>query len=245
MDLRFSWIKKSALYIGKKHAVKLARLHPYEMNLIHNHPNVFIQTKSLGNWVHIMPSGTPLFPGFGASIIYADAFNILRSDLWGSVPLGRNSHWKKLLLEHITRIYPSAKLLDRIQALDPGMGTDRIHGDATMANVVSLEIKPHRFMARWTDPCWRPYLPADRRVDVAKGMQSAWNFEGVVSLNQKPFFIPRLAEAIKTASEMTSSDDEVINTWSLVHIARLLRYQTLRVSKLFTEVLVDYYGCKL
>jgi hypothetical protein len=240
MSLRISLIKKSALYIGKKTVIKVAKLGSYEMKLVHDFPNVFMTTKSFGNWIHVMPKGYGFLTIHNSE--YLAAINLLKTKLWDTFPVESNPEWKRLLMAHVRNIYPSSRLLDRVWDLDDGTGTDRIHGDATLENVVWT---PDLLALRWIDPCWRPYLPTDRRVDVAKMMQSAWNFEGVVHYNEKPRFFDHLAEDIKKVTSMKTADDETIDTWLCIHLARLLRYQSKRTRELFREVLEDVYSCSV
>lgn len=236
MNLRFSLTKKSMLYIGSTKVIKVATLRPTELEMIHTRPSVFVQTDSYKDWLHVMDRWDTSY-----ALGYLEvAARVLRDHLWIGVPIGRSGAWKNLLLEHVQNIYPSKTLLERVDGLENKMGTDLIHGDATLENVVLRDGK-----VRWIDPCHRSYLPADRRVDIAKMFQSCWNYEGVVHLNERALFDASEWRIIKQVTGMTEKDDEILTTWLCVHLARLLRYQSSRVRKNFTEVLVDQYGCKI
>lgn len=166
------------------------------------------------------------------------ARDLLRERLWDRPAHAWNFGWKTELLAHLARVYPSARLLDRVAALPPVNRHVRVHGDATVANLVRYPV----LGVRWIDPLWRSYIPGDPLVDVGKCLQSVYGYED--ALTGKPLVYHSLiAGAILHG--LTTEERWIARTWLMIHCARLLRYHTKDVADKFHELLEDEFECKL
>jgi len=160
----------------------------------------------------------------------------LRRFVW-SRPAPWRLGWRPLLLEHLWNVYPSPRLLERAAELVAPETSRQIHGDATAANLIRIP----GIGVRWIDALDRPYVPGDWRVDVGKALQSCWGYEaaltgGRVELDQDV--------RLELIGDETYSNVFAIETWFLIHVARLLRYHSDHVSRQFRSVMEDEYECR-
>ena len=161
---------------------------------------------------------------------------LLRRHLW-SQRVPPKLQWKPRLLNHLRTIYPSSALEERVRDLPDVDPCVRIHGDATLANLVR-----YPFGVRWIDPLDRPYVPGDPLVDVGKVLQSLHGYELTLDGNPAhPWPIsPCLTDQAMTG--LRETERERAQTWTLVHLARLLRYHSRDVQNWAYAILVNH-GC--
>lgn len=196
-------------------------------------------------------SGMPFAPSFvvlgqrvtlrGAAAAIEDlptGIDLLREYLWSN-PSTPKTNWKPQLVNHLRTIYPSSGLMARVERLADVDPCRRIHGDATLANLLRFP-----FGVRWIDPLDRPYVPGDPLVDAGKILQSCYGYENVLAgrkTDQHYLYQPRVVlEAL--LDEFGDSGLDRARTWSLVHLARLLRYHTPGVQNWAIRIL-ESYGC--
>jgi hypothetical protein len=166
-----------------------------------------------------------------------EGLRLLERAVWSKSASVIDKTWREQLLEHLSVVYPSARVAERIAALQPPRWTS-IHGDATVANLIRYPV----LGLRWIDPLYRDYIPGDPFVDVGKMLQSCWNYEGVLC-GERPAENRDLAATLTCLVARTAADERDIQTWLIVHLARLLRYHTPDVQRAFREVLTDAYDC--
>lgn len=165
----------------------------------------------------------------------ADGRRLLERRLW-SRPAPPKPGWGIRLVEHVSQIYPSPVLLEMVARLIEWNGSSvTIHGDATAANLVRYPV----LGVRWIDPLDRPYVPGDPAVDLGKMLQSCWNYEGALRGEHVWRDVVTETEVLHGIDPATQARARM---WSLVHMARLLRYHTSDVRDKFVEVL-RYHGC--
>lgn len=184
----------------------------------------------VGPWF-VMPRGRPARP---RDLPFA--IDLLRDHVWSGRPPSGSSDWRWRLLAHLDEVYPSDRLRGLVAAID-APNNHRIHGDATLANLVVYPV----IGPRWIDPLERPWVPGDPMVDVGKMLQSAHGYEAVLA-GDRGRFDARLAALALDGADPAAR--ERANVWLLVHLARLLRYHTRGVQRWALAVLRDR-GCEL
>lgn len=218
--------RKDVLFLGPV-VLKKAHFNQEELDFLRvETPGIHRSTWSL------MPRGRPVREPSELRV----GFEHLIERHWSRAPASPRPDWRARLRAHLLDIYPSRELLDRVDLLPEPTTPATIHGDATLANLV--DFGPRRGL-RWIDPLARAYVPHDFHVDIGKGLQSAWNYEGVLRGESAGVFFSLYRDLIQLADDRVAAV-----TWMLVHLARLLRYHPGHVAREFTRVL-NRYGCNI
>jgi hypothetical protein len=155
--------------------------------------------------------------------------------LWSQDDLTPHLGWREKLLSHLIRIRCTSGVRHLVEK-DLPEAPDRqcrIHGDATLANLL---FDSQRMRWVWCDPLRRPYIPGDPLVDLGKMFQSCWGYERVLIEDATPSLDEQMADRLANIAGLNYDD---AMRWCHVHIVRLLPYQTRHVADRFVEVLTD------
>jgi hypothetical protein len=162
----------------------------------------------------------------------------LRRYLWSCEDPRPKSDWRALLLKRLQSIRPTVAVTRLVESLpEPPSPARRIHGDATLANLL---YDSARLRWIWCDPLDRPYIPGDPLVDLGKMLQSCWSYERVLVDGAKPMLDEQMAASV-LESGCEADRPCAAMAWCYVHLIRLLPYQSSAVAKHFVEVL-DHVG---
>ena len=155
-----------------------------------------------------------------------------------------NPDWRDKLVYHLVEIIYDKNLKlnpDKVTTwvgnLPPDLDTKvMIHGDATLANMV---YDPARGWI-WVDPLMRPYIPYDPRVDLGKCFQTCWGYEQMIlGRLSAPALNERLCADIVRRSSFPFT---ALMDWCVVHLIRLLPYQTPYVRSNFEKLLREHFN---
>lgn len=173
----------------------------------------------------------PQIPGEVHEALSHGAF-LLRHHLWfwKAEP---HPNWKDLLRAHLDAIFPHFNWKIILSALPDTVNEVKIHGDATVANMLYVDTLGWR----WCDPLDRPYVPGDPHVDLGKMFQSLLGYEAILLGQQTEVKLD--AKSALNLSLNLGLNYTVGLAWCYIHVARLLRYQRPEVRNIFTRWLTE------
>jgi hypothetical protein len=184
---------------------------------------------------YAMPIGAPSRPDQLEEALSCGAEKL--RDMWGESRMG-SSTWQSLLHAHLHQQIEKHKLDVDFQKLSVILhavcmtrGLVEIHGDPTLANIVS-----DGKSWWWIDPLDRPYIPGDPHVDLGKMFQSCLGYENML-LNQPREEHP---EVMRQLAKQCGLSYELGRLWCYIHIVRFLPYQDKVVRTEFEKVLKEW-----
>lgn len=200
--------------------VKYRVEHPIETALLAD--PIFVPSVRLGHY-------RMMLRGRSARVVeFPDGIRSLVT-LWDR-PGYPNPGWRDRLVAHLREIYPDERLVDRVSDLPEVDEPRLIHGDPTLANLITLSTGA----VRWIDPLYRTWVPGSPLVDRGKLLQSAWNYENV--LDGRTICPNR--DLVRLALDgLSVSERYHAHTWFYVHVARLLRYHSPEIALAYVDFL--------
>lgn len=162
---------------------------------------------------------------------------LLQRHVWSQADLFVQPPWRDALREHLVHVAGETLKVRRIEKLVEELPEVRrpcaIHGDPTFANI----LKDRHRGYLWIDPLDREYIPHDAHVDLGKVFQSCWSYEELLYGDTTTVKLDE--ELVSDLTDFTQLDAHVAMNWCLVHLIRLLPYQTKYVRQKYVEVLRD------
>lgn len=228
-------------HLGSPHGMRVLKhcaTAKEEAAFMMRHPDVFVGITNVTPSSYMMRCLRPAHPAMLHQL--GEGLEKLRI-LWGRIPstdhVFTNPNWRAHLISHleeqitkhqlqVSKSFAQALVL----ALPSGPEVFQIHGDPTLANLVYDGFEPF-----WIDPLQRPYIPNMACVDVGKMFQSCWGYEQILcKMKNVPQFNRRVAEELAEAAGVNFED---AFKWCIVHLIRLLPYQSTRVRVIFEDLL--------
>lgn len=214
------------------------------------HPDVFVPVLQIyacnaahTKYEYVMPAFEQPNPQLFLSEAMMSGLDKLRM-LWERQPhkslshIADKTHWRRQLLNHVGGIISQHSVVvpdgifQHVWRLPNPQRWVAIHGDPTYANIVRHPISQDW---RWLDPLNRPYIPDDPHVDLGKLFQSCGGYESIITGEQKT--VKNNTELMRHLARRAGLSLEVGLMWYVVHIVRLLPYQTTDVRRIYSKYL--------